>query len=325
MHVCSRIVKVDSTKSLVIFSSKDRAPRLYHYDFEVDAYSLAKHMCISTSHLHACFHDDLDCAQFICLHAMSPPFVTPYVMLDDNTCWVNHLLNAWFCTNANHICFSKCLLFLLLLKESLDDATLESDNFEIQDDKYLVIVHFYTATPSLSHGDLVLDPRSDLSQGGGDDAEHPTDITMSRAHLASDTCAIYFSYIKVNLLLYTCSLDPFEDGILLDTPLVCMHRCCRSFTDDKEERKRQGTPTPSAREAWKRRRKKKSLSSPERAVLPPTSGTTAPMRHYRLQAVLPLPSGTTARGPVLPPCLCAAAGLWPCIPRHLPLRGSDYK
>ena len=82
------------------------------------------------------------------------------------------------------------------------------------------------------------------------------DITMSRVRLASDTCDIYFTYPKVNPLLYTCSLDPFEDGILLDTPLVCMHRYCRSFTDDEEERKRQGTPTPSAREAWKRRKKK---------------------------------------------------------------------
>ena len=45
------------------------------------------------------------------------------------------------------------------------------------------------------------------------DAEHPTVITMSRVRLASDTCDLYFSYIKVNLLLYTCSLDPFEDGV----------------------------------------------------------------------------------------------------------------
>ena len=50
-----------------------------------------------------------------------------------------------------------------------------------------------------------------------DDVEQPTDITMSRVHLASDTCDIYFTYIKVNHLLYMCSLDPFEDGILLDT------------------------------------------------------------------------------------------------------------
>ena len=77
---------------------------------------------------------------------------------------------------------------------------------------------------------------------------------MSRVCLASDTCDIYFTYIKVNHLLYTCSLDPFEDGILLDISLVCMRRYCQSFTDDDEECKRQETPTPSAREAWKRRR-----------------------------------------------------------------------
>ena len=64
---------------------------------------------------------------------------------------------------------------------------------------------------------------------------------MSRVSLASDTCNIYFTYTKVNHLLYTCSLDPFEDGILLDTPLVCMHRYCWSFTDDEEECKHQGT------------------------------------------------------------------------------------
>ena len=62
------------------------------------------------------------------------------------------------------------------------------------------------------------------------DAEHPMDITMSRVRSASDTCDIYFTYSKVNHLLYTCSLDPFEDGILLDTSPMCMHRYCRSYT-----------------------------------------------------------------------------------------------
>ena len=198
---------------------------------------------------------------------MSQSFVTPYALHDDDTCLVNHLLNAWFCTNANHICFSKCLFYLLLLKESQDGATLESAHFELLDDECLVIDHYYTAMPSLSHGDLGFDPRSDLFQGGGDDAEHPMDITMSRVHSASDTCDIYFTYIKVNPLLYTCSLDPFEDGILLDPP-SCMHRYCRSFTDDEEECKRQGSPTPSVREAWKRRKKKPGQASGK----PGTSG-----------------------------------------------------
>ena len=52
--------------------------------------------------------------------------------------------------------------------------------------------------------------------GNQSDAEHPTAVTMSRVRLKSDTCDLYFSYIKVNLLLYTCPLDPFEDGILLN-------------------------------------------------------------------------------------------------------------
>jgi hypothetical protein len=206
-------------------------------------------------------------------------------MLDDNTCWVNHLLNVWFCTNANHICFSKCLLSLLLLKESLDGETLESAHVELQDDEHFVMVHIYTTTPSLSHGDLVFDPRSDLFQGGGDDTVYPMDITMSRVCLGSDTCDLYFSYIKVNHLLYTCSLDPFEDGILLDTPLVCMHRYCRSFTDGEEECKRQGSPTPSAREAWKRRRKKTELlilQRPDIRAKGRTSGASATAGHPAL-------------------------------------------
>ena len=59
--------------------------------------------------------------------------------------------------------FYNCLLSLLLLKESQDGATLESAHFKLQDDNYLVNVNFYTAKPSVSHGDLVFDPRSDLS------------------------------------------------------------------------------------------------------------------------------------------------------------------
>ena len=53
------------------------------------------------------------------------------------------------------------------------------------------------------------------------------DITMSRVHLASDTCDIYFIHTNVNHLLYTCPLVPFEDGILLEPSLVRIHRCER--------------------------------------------------------------------------------------------------
>lgn len=61
---------------------------------------------------------------------------------------------------------------------------------------------------------------------------------------------------KVNRLLYPCSLDPFEDGILLDTPLMCIHKYCWSFIEDEEECQHLRMTTPSTREAWKRRKKK---------------------------------------------------------------------
>ena len=48
---------------------------------------------------------------------------------------------------------------MLLLKESQDGATLESAHFKLLDDECLVNVQIYTAKPSLSHGDLVFDPR----------------------------------------------------------------------------------------------------------------------------------------------------------------------
>ena len=68
---------------------------------------------VDDNHLHAWPHDIFACAQFMCLYAMSQSFVTPYALHDDHTCMVNHLLNASFCTSANHIHFSKCLLSLI--------------------------------------------------------------------------------------------------------------------------------------------------------------------------------------------------------------------
>ncbi|KAI4962844.1 hypothetical protein ZWY2020_011044 [Hordeum vulgare] len=84
------------------------------YVHEVYACYIATYICIPTPPLHTYFHDCIACAPFICLHDMPKSFVTPYDMHVDNTCSVIQHLNAWFCSNANHICFSKCLLYLLL-------------------------------------------------------------------------------------------------------------------------------------------------------------------------------------------------------------------
>ena len=132
------------------------------------------------------------------------------------------------------------------------------------------------------------------------DAEHPMDITMSRVRLASDSCNIYFAYTKVNHLLYTCSLDPFEDGILLDTSPVCMHRYSWSFTDDEEEFKRQGITTPSEREAWKRRRKKTELlklQRPDIRAKGRTSGACAAAKELHQQTANSISGRTSGPSP----------------------------
>ena len=144
-------------------------------------------------------------------------------------------------------------------------------------------------------------------------------ITMSRIHLANDTCHIYFMHTKVNHLLYTCSLVPFEDGILLDPSLVCIHRCERSYTFIEEQSKNKRTSTPYKREAWKRRRKRQEEGSSSqatpcaRACTVPT-GLTDPVRMGSCVRSL---DTKCARAP-LTPCtrgpLCVAVGLGPCIP-----------
>jgi hypothetical protein len=176
------------------------------------------------------------------------------------------------------------------------------------------------------------------------------DITMSRVRLASDTCDIYFTYIKVNHLLYTCSLDPFEDGILLDTSPVCMHRYCRNLRDVEEECERKCTSTPSTRDAWKRRRKKGEeagaaaeaspdirtavriiRTQPDHSGPPPDhpDNCTKDTRRFILKPDHP-DNGRIIQTPIriiraLPACNVSGRG--PCThsPPHLPLRPLDYK
>ena len=156
------------------------------------------------------------------------------------------------------------------------------------------------------------------------------DITMSRATSPSDTCDIYFMLTKVNHLLYTCPLVPFEDGILLDPSLVCMHRCERSYTFIEKESNKKRISTPSKKEAWKRRRKRQEEGSSSQATpctqAPPTpcprasqaGGPEAPMRTglYRAHGtplstgpMEPVRTGPCARSLDTP---CARAPLTPC-------------
>ncbi|KAM3402165.1 hypothetical protein ACQJBY_006236 [Aegilops geniculata] len=119
------------------------------------------------------------------------------------------------------------------------------------------------------------------------DAEHSMDVTTSRVRSASDTCDIYFTYIKVNRLLYTCSLDPFEDGILLDIPLVYMHRYCRNFIDDEEEFKCKRTSTPS-KKGDRGGRGTPRHETPETSDHPGCPASYAPDARTKLQRARPL-------------------------------------
>ena len=109
-----------------------------------------------------------------------------------------------------------------------------------------------------------------------DDFVLPMDITMSRVRLASDTFDVHFTYTKVNHLLYACSLDPFEDGIILDTPLLCMHRYCRNAMDDEEECERECTTTPSARKRANEDARRRATEEAPANERPDDTGRPAP-------------------------------------------------
>ena len=172
------------------------------------------------------------------------------------------------------------------------------------------------------------------------------DITMSRVHLASDTCHIYFIHTKVNHLFYMCPLVPLKDGILLDPSPVCIHRYKRSYTFIEEESKKKRTSTPSKREAWKRRRKRQeegsSSQAPPCAWAPSTpcprasqaGGPEDPVHTgvYRTYGT-PVSTGLTGSTyPVHTGPLCDAAGfalvlpfrphLFPSLPRTIYTRSS---
>ena len=125
---------------------------------------------------------------------------------------------------------TRCLFHLLLLKESQDGATLESAHFELPRDKCLVVVHSYTAMPSRYHGDENHDPLTDLSEGGGDDVEHPSLITMDapsppqarRGHMArAHTRSIE---TEVNSFLFDFHSDSHVSWILPQAEMLRMIR-----------------------------------------------------------------------------------------------------
>ena len=180
------------------------------------------------------------------------------------SCRTDSFLHDGHFVCANH-CISECRLCLLFLHEYHSGDTLEyldcamsstSSNYKSIHDN-----HF--------HGDEVFNPRSDLSQGRGDDAEHPTIIPMY-------TQAYAFGP-KVNSLLSESSLSTCKTWMLLRARTLCILRYTRG---DHGEPKDQGQACAEAKEGEGRRAScysgRTSGPSPDIRPLPRKSGIGYP-------------------------------------------------
>ena len=103
---------------------------------------------------------------------------------------------------------------------------------DLPKDKYLVNNSLNISDLSPYHGGEDLDPRTDLSQGG-DDAEHPMDITMD----ISPTCGpltraqAWAIETKVNSLLVEIQFHTCETWMLPQNNVLCSLR----YNDETEE------------------------------------------------------------------------------------------
>ena len=159
------------------------------------------------------------------LHTILDHLDKLHALCHTQSCPTDSFLHNGHFVCPNH-CISECCLRLLLLHvdhsgdplEYLDCAmTSTSSNYKpVYDNRF--------------HGDEDCDPRSDLSQGGGDDAEHPTFIPMytlttlqtPRGHMTRPRT--YAIGHKVNSLLSEPSLSTCERWLLPPTCVLCMTR-----------------------------------------------------------------------------------------------------
>ena len=106
-------------------------------------------------------------------------------------------------------------------------------------DKYSVSDIFNVKDLSPYHGDEYFDPRSDLFQGRGDDAEHPTVIPMDLPSphevLRGPMTRARALEIEVTSLLSAITYDPLETWVLPKSDMLCIIR----YQEDPPEDARQ--------------------------------------------------------------------------------------
>ena len=129
---------------------------------------------------------------------------------------------------------------------------MESAHFELQHDEYLVVFNFYTAMPSLSHGDDNHDPWTDLSQRGGDDVEHPSlipmDSTITRQAPHGPMTRAHARNIENEVTSFLSEFHSIshENWVLPQTEVLCMIRC--QGVDHGEARAKNQAPTVEEKE-----------------------------------------------------------------------------
>ena len=143
----------------------------------------------------------------------------------DQSCRTDSFLHDGHLVHANH-CISECCLCLLFLHVYHSGDTLDYLDCAMPSS----MSNYKSVHDNRFHGNEDHDPRSDLSQGRGDDAEHPTFIPMytpttlqalrehkTRPHL-------YTIGHNVNSLLFEPSLSIRETWLLPQTCVLCMTR-----------------------------------------------------------------------------------------------------
>ena len=112
---------------------------------------------------------------------------------------------------------------------------------DIPRDKYSVSDIFNIKDLSPYHGDEDFDPRSDLSQGRGDDEEHPTVIPMDRPSSHQEPrgpmtrARARALENEVTSFLSDITYDPLETWLLPESDMLCMIRCQEEPPEDARE------------------------------------------------------------------------------------------
>ena len=153
------------------------------------------------------------------------------------SCRTDSFLHDGHFVCANH-CISECRLCLLFLHVYHSGDTLEHLDCAMSSTSS----NYKSVHDNRFHGDEDHDPMSDLSQGRGDDAEHPTIIAMY-----SQACTFG---PKVNSLLFESSLSACKTWMLLQVRTLCILRYTRG---DHGEPKDQGQVCAGVNEGEGRR------------------------------------------------------------------------